>query len=138
VTAAEVLPQPKAIACVTFVDPTSRSVSVRPSDQAGGYTQRLWREAWLAQRRSREAGWPASGAPWIYADVAGAPRAVRGVPSDGGVMVFHWPTGVAGFAQLVSTVVTAIVTVDLSSGQFMSCKFLTNQPGLADAAGVGR
>jgi hypothetical protein len=138
VTAAEALPRPLAVTCVTFVDPASRTVSVRPGDQANGYTQRLWREAWSRQRRSQEAGWPASGAPWLFADVPGRARVTHGVPSEGGVMAFHWPVGSPGFAELVSRPgLLAVVTVDLSSGQFLTCR-LFHRSGPRDAMGVGR
>jgi hypothetical protein len=138
VTATEPLPRPVAIECVVFNDVPTRTLSVRPSDQANGYTKLLWREAWGAQRRSQEAGWPAGGAPWLFADALGARRAVHGLPAEGGVMAFHFPPGAAGYSQLTGRPgLIAVATVDRSSRQFLSCRFL-NRPALADAVGVGR
>jgi hypothetical protein len=125
--AAEVLPRPVAVVCPVFADTLSRTLTVRPGDQVGGYELAIWREAWTAQRRSQEAGWPL-GSSWVWADVPGARRVVHGVPVDGGQMSFTFPVGTAGFAQLVSKPgLYAIVTVDISTRQFLTCRFL-NRP----------
>ena len=125
-TAVEALPRPVAVDGVVFNDVVSRTLSVRLSDQADGYTRLLWQQAWQQQRRSREAGWPPNGAPWVYADVPGAPRVVYGLPAEGGVMSFHFPPGTAGYSELISKPgLVAIVTVDRGTHQFLSCRFLS-------------
>jgi hypothetical protein len=139
VTVEAVVPQPVALECVVFADYAARTLSVRLSDRASGYERQAWLQAWQSQRRSREAGWPVDGAPWLYADVPGARRVAHGLPGDGGVMSFHFPPGAAGYSALISKPgLVAIVTVDRSSQQFLTCRFL-NQPGLRDAVvGVRR
>jgi hypothetical protein len=125
VTATEVMPRPVAVDGVVFHDVLTRTLSVRLSDQADGYTRLLWQQAWQQQRRSQEAGWPLTGAPWIYADVPGAPRVVHGLPAEGGVMSFHFPPGTAGYSELISKPgLVAIVTVDRGAHRFLTCRFL--------------
>jgi hypothetical protein len=128
VTAVEALPRPVAVDGVVFNDVATRTLSVRPSDLANGYTKLLWREAWMKQRRSQEAGWPLGGADWLFCDAPGAPRVVHGLPGDAGVMSFHFPVGTAGYGKLVSKPgLIAIVTIDAGSRQFLTCRFL-NRP----------
>jgi hypothetical protein len=128
VTAVEALPQPQAIDAVVFVDTLTRTLSVRLSDQAGGYERLLWTQAWQALRRAQEAGWPASGAPWVWADVPGARQVVHGEPGEAATLRFTFPVGTPGFAKLVSKPgVVAIATVDRSTHQFLTCRFL-NRP----------
>jgi hypothetical protein len=128
VTAVEALPRPVAVDGVVFHDVLSRTLSVRLSDRASGYERLLWTQAWQRQRRSREAGWPVDGAPWLFADVPGAPRVAHGLPAEGGVMSFHFPVGVAGYSGLISKPgLVAIVTIDRATHQFLSCRFL-NRP----------
>jgi hypothetical protein len=130
VSAVEALPQPQAIDAVVFVDVLTRTLTVRLGDKAGGYERLLWTQAWQALRRSQEAGWPPDGAPWIYADVPGAPRVVHGQAVDGGALSFTFPVGTAGFGQLVSKPgVVAIVTVDRGTHRFLTCRFL-NRPAV--------
>ena len=127
-TAVEALPQPQAIDAVVFSDVLSRTLTVRLPDHASGYERLLWTQAWQQQRRSQEAGWPPNGAPWLYADVPGAPRVVHGQPAEGGVMSFYFPPGTAGYSELISKPgLVAIVTVDRGTHQFLTCRFL-NRP----------
>jgi hypothetical protein len=134
VTETEVLPRPKAATGVVFHDVLTRTLTVRLSDQADGYTRLLWRQAWQQQRRSQEAGWPPNGAPWIYADVPGAPQVVHGQPADGGALSFHFPPGTPGYTELISKPgLVAIVTVDRGTHRFLTCRFL-NRP--AERAGA--
>ena len=138
-TAVEAMPRPLAISAVVFHDFAARILSVRPGDQASGYEKLLWREAWQQQRRSREAGWPPNGAPWVYADVPGAPQVVHGLPAEGGLMAFHFPVGTAGYSELISRPgVIALVTIDRGTHQFLSCRFLHSAGQLRDAVGVTR
>jgi hypothetical protein len=129
VTATEVLPQPQAIDAVVFVDAVSRTLTVRLPDHASGYERLLWTQAWQQLRRAWEAGWPADGAPWVFADLPGARRVVHGQPAEGGTLRFTFPPGTPGFAKLISKPgVVGIVTVDRSTQWFLSCRFL-NRPG---------
>ena len=127
-TAVEALPQPQAIDAVVFVDAVSRTLTARLSDQAGGYERLLWTQAWQQLRRAQEAGWPANGAPWVFADLPGARQVVHGQPGEGGTLQFTFPPGTPGFAELISKPgVVAIVTVDRSTQRFLTCRFL-NRP----------
>jgi hypothetical protein len=124
VTATEVLPQPVAVDAVVFSDVATRTLTVRLPDAASGYTKLLWTQAWQAQRRAEQAGWPLDGAPWLYADVPGTPRVVHGLPAEGGVMTFHFPPGTAGYSQLISKPgLVAVATIDRSTFQFLTCRF---------------
>jgi hypothetical protein len=125
VTAVEALPQPQAIDAVVFVDAVSRTLTARLPDQAGGYERLLWTQAWQALRRAQEAGWPADGAPWVYADLPGARQVVHGQPGEAGSLLFSFPPGTPGFAELISRPgVVAIVTVDRGAQRFLACRFL--------------
>jgi hypothetical protein len=128
VTAVEALPQPQAVDAVVFVDAVERTLTARLRDQAGGYERLLWTQAWQALRRAWEAGWPANGAPWVFADVPGARQVVHGLPTEGGTLQFSFPPGTPGFAELISKPgVVAVVTVDRGTQRFLACRFL-NRP----------
>ena len=127
-TAAEALPQPVAVDGVVFNDVLSRTLTVRLSDQADGFTRLLWQRAWRQQRRAQEAGWPVNGARWVYADVPGARQVVHGQPGEGGTLQFTFPPGTAGYSKLISKPgVVAVVTVDRGTHRFLTCRFL-NRP----------
>jgi hypothetical protein len=137
VTAAEVLPEPRAVTCPVFVDSERRVLTVRLPDQAGGYERHLWIQAWQQLRRAQEAGWPVGGPGPVPADVP-AGRLVHGLPVDGAQLAFSFPVGTPGFAELVSKPgVTAVVTLDRSRLEFLRCRFLT-PAGRRDAAAVRR
>jgi hypothetical protein len=122
--ASEVLPQPQAIPAVVFVDTLTRTLTARLPDKASGYERLLWVQGWQALRRAEQAGWPPGEAPWVLADVPGAPRVVHGVPVDGAALSFTFPVGVAGFGNLVGKPgVVAIATVDTGTHWFLNCKF---------------
>jgi hypothetical protein len=128
VTAAEtVLPSPLAIAAVVFADPVSRVVTVRLPDQVGSYERMLWIQAWQRLRRAQESGWPPGGPGPVWADLPGARQVARGLPVDGAQLAFSFPVGTRGFAALVGEPVTAVVTVDRGTHQFMTCRFLSNR-----------
>ena len=127
-TAAEVLPQPKACTGVVFNDIATRTLTVRLSDEADGFTRLLWQQGWQQQRRAQEAGWPSSGAPWVWASAPGHPRVVHGLPGEGGVLSFHFPPGTAGYSELIGKPgLVAIVTVDRGTHHILGVKFL-NRP----------
>ena len=102
---------------------------MRQAEPASGYERLLWTQAWQQLRRVHEAGWPADGAPWVYADAPGSHRVVHGVPETGGTLSFHWPVGTAGFGELVGRPgLYAIATVDIATHYFSTVKFL-HRPG---------
>jgi hypothetical protein len=129
VTATEVMPRPKALTAAVFTDTLSRTLTVRQAEPASGYESSLWRSAWQALRRAYEAGWPAGGAPWVFADAPKSYRVIHGIPVEGGQLSFTWPVGSAGFGELVGRPgLYAIATVDISSHYFSTVKFL-HRPG---------
>jgi hypothetical protein len=126
----EVMPQPIAVDGVVFNDPAARTLHVRLPDQASGYTKLLWQQGWQQLRRAEEAGWPANGAPWVWADAPGAYRVVHGGPGEGGTLKFHFPPGTAGYTELVGKPgLVAIVTLDRGTHRVLGCRFL-NRPGV--------
>jgi hypothetical protein len=56
VFATEKVPQPLTVDGVVFNDPATRTLHVRLSDQASGYTRLLWQQGWQALRRAEESG----------------------------------------------------------------------------------
>jgi hypothetical protein len=125
VTAAEALPQPQAIDGVVWIDAVERVLTVRLPDQVGGYEKFLWTQGWQQLRRAQEAGWPPDAAPWVFADLPGAPQVAHAQPGEGGTLRFAVPPGTPGFAKLVSRPgVVAILTIDRGSQRFLSCRFL--------------
>jgi hypothetical protein len=121
----EVLPQPVAVDAVVFTDPVARTLTVRLPDSASGYDRLSWAQAWQAQRRAQEAGWPRSGAPWVWADVPGHRQVAHGLPGDGGVLSFHFPPGTAGYSELIGRPgLVAIAVLDRASHHFLNVKFL--------------
>jgi hypothetical protein len=45
-------------------------------------------------------------------------------PADFQMLTVHFPVGTAGFSELISKAVVAIVVIDRNSGRFLSVKFL--------------
>ena len=121
----EVVPQPVAVDGVVFNDVATRTLTVRLPDNASGYTKLLWQQGWQQLRRAEEAGWPSSGAPWVYASTPSANRVVHGLPVVGGQLAFHFPAGTAGYTELISKPgVVAIAVLDRGTHRFLSVKFL--------------
>jgi hypothetical protein len=121
----EVLPQPAAVDGVVFHDPATRTLHVRLSDQANGYTKLLWQQGWQMLCRAEEAGWPRRGAPWVWASTPGAYQVVHGLPGDGGTLKFHFPPGTAAYSELVGKPgLVAIATIDRGTHHILSVKFL--------------
>ena len=118
-TAAEVMPRPKAITASVWIDAVGRTLTVRLPDQAGGYESAAWRQAWSALRQAYAAGWPLGGAPWI------SYGGIHSVPVDGGALSFTWPIGSPGFAELVARPgLYAIAVVDVNTMRFAAVRFL--------------
>jgi hypothetical protein len=121
------LPQPLAADGVVFNDVISRTLTVRLSDQANGYTRLLWREGWQALRRAQESGWRRD-VPDVWASAPGAYRVAHGVPGEGGTLRFHFPARTAAYTELIGRPgLAAIVTMDRSSHHILSVK-LINRP----------
>jgi hypothetical protein len=119
------MPRPKALTAAVFADVLSRTATVRQAEPASGYERLLWTQAWQQLRRAHEAGWPAGGAPWVFAEAPKSYRAIHGIPADGGQLSFTWPVGSPGFAELVGRPgLYALATVDMSSHFFSAVKFL--------------
>lgn len=124
----DVLPQPVAVDGVVFNEAGSRTLYVRLPDTATGYTKLLWQAGWQQLRRAEEAGWPTSGAPWVWASTPTASKVVHGGAGEAGTLRFHWPVGTAGYSELVSRPgLVAIATLDRNSHRFLSVKFLHRQ-----------
>ena len=120
----EVLPRPTSAVGVVDHDPVGRILVVRLSERETGYSRLLWREGWTALRRSQQAGWPADGAPWVWANLPGARQVTHGQPADGLALSFAFPPGVAGYSQLISRPgLTAIIIMDASSRRILSVTF---------------
>ena len=129
-TAAERLPDPVAVVGSVVVDTGARSVVVRPPDAMSGRDRRLWAEAWRRQRRSERAGWPLGLASPVFGRLPGGDQEVRSRPAEGEALVFDVPKGVRGFAALAGRPrVSAIVVVDRSTGDFVSCRFRDTELG---------
>lgn len=119
-----VIPQPVAADGVVFHDAATRTLHVRLSDQANGYTRLLWKQGWQALRQAEQAGWR-NRVPDVWASAPGAHRVVHGLPAEGGALAFHFPTGIAAYSELISKPgLIAIVTVDRGTHHILSCRFL--------------
>jgi hypothetical protein len=68
--ATERLPSPLAADGVVFNDPATRTLTVRLSDAASGYTPLLWRQGLQRLAAAAETGWR-RGAPTVWANGAG-------------------------------------------------------------------
>jgi hypothetical protein len=129
VTTVTEVPRPVAVDAVVFNDVATRTLSVRLSDQADGFTRLLWQQGWQQQRRAQEAGWPANGARWVWADAPGHRQVAHGLPTEGGVMSFTFPPGATAYSELVGKPgLTAIAVLDRGTHRFLNVKFLNRPP----------
>ena len=132
----EALPRPTSAVGVVDHDPVGRVLVVRLSEVEGGYSRLLWREGWTALRQASEAGWPADGAAWVWANLPGARQVVHSQPADGLALSFHFPPGTPGYSQLISRPgLTAIIIMDASSRRMLSVTFRSG-PGGGDRLGA--
>jgi hypothetical protein len=129
-TAATVpVPQPLAADGVVFNDPATRTLTVRLSEAASGYTRLLWRQGWQALRQAQEGGYR-SRVPQVWAHGAGRREIAHGQPADGGALTFTFYSGNDAYSKLVSKPgLVAIVTVDRGTHHILGVKFLNR--GLA-------
>jgi hypothetical protein len=123
VQARERLPQPYAITAAVSNDVLSRTLVVRLPETEVGYSRLLWRGAFAAYSRAEESGWSGGTAP-LWASALGADRLAYAMPGDLQTLKFHFPPGVAAYASLISKPVAAIVTIDRSTSQFRTVRFL--------------
>jgi len=120
--ARETLPQPHQAVCVASNDLASRTVTVRLSDLANGYTKMLWREAWRVLRLAEEAG-SVSLHPTVWTSAPGvykAAYAVTGDPVFGGLLKFSFPKGEQSYAELISKPLAASAWIDKSTNRFIN------------------
>jgi hypothetical protein len=123
-TATTPVPQPLAVDGVVFNDTATRTLHVRLSDQANGYTRLLWQQGWQALRRAEESGYT-SAVPMVWASAPGAYQIAHGLPGEAGTLKFHFPPGVAAYSELISKPgLTAIVTVDRGTHHILGVRFL--------------
>jgi hypothetical protein len=124
VTAATVpVPQPLAADGMVFIDPATRTLTVRPSDTASGYTRLLWKQGWQALRQAQESGYR-SGVPDVWASAPGARQIAHGVPGEGGTLKFTFHTSQPAYSELVNKPgLSAIITVDRGTSRILGVKF---------------
>ena len=123
--ATETIPQPMVLEAVVITDALASSVGVRLPETAGGGERHQWRQAHNAMRQAVENGW--ANHPYVYASTPSASDAVHMQPANFSMLTAHFPVGVAGFSELVSKPVYALVSVDRNSGRFVKVSFL-NRP----------
>jgi hypothetical protein len=102
--ATEKLPQPHEAICVVSNDLASRTLTVRLSDLANGYTRLLWKEAFRALRRSEEVGMRDSH-PTVWASTPQAyqvAHATAGNTDFGGMLKFVFPPSEQAYTKLIS------------------------------------
>lgn len=124
-TATTKLPDPVAADGVVFNDPATRTLHVRLSEQANGYTRLLWQQGWQALRQAEQSGWRRSGVPDVWASTPTARQIVHGLPGEGGTLTFHFHPGVTEYSQLISKPgLAAIVTVDRGTHHILGAMFV--------------
>jgi hypothetical protein len=126
------LPRPIAITGAVENDVATRTLIVRRPKEIGGSQSLLWREAHQALQRARDRGWQATNLPvWevnrdliLYCDTPGHSKVVHATPGENLSLLFHFPTGVTAYSELVSKPMWAIVVADADTRRFLSVKFL--------------
>jgi hypothetical protein len=123
--AVERIPQPHEAVGVVSNDLANRTLIVKLSDQANGYTKLLWKEAFQALRLSEQVGWRDS-APTVWASTPDAyqvSHAVTGDAAFGGMLKFTFPHGESAYSKLISKPVTASVWIDRSRNRYINVNF---------------
>ena len=124
VEATSTAPQPQAINGVVINDFPSRTLFVRLPDNSIGPGRVAWRRSYEALRQAEESGYQ-SRVPDLWAATKTADRVAHGFTADGLMLKFHFPVGNSAYSELLlKSRLTAIVTVDRSSGYFLRCLFL--------------
>jgi hypothetical protein len=85
--------RPHAVSGVVYNDVASRTLFVRLPDAASGHDRSLWRQAYQRLVAAEQAGWPYSGAPWVWAHAPGKRDIAHGLPGDAATIKFHFAPG---------------------------------------------
>lgn len=119
----ERLPQPHEAIGVVSNEVASRTLTVRLSDVANGYTKLLWRESFQALRRSEESGLRSSH-PTAWASTPQADQVAYTTAGDaifGGLLQFKFRPGEQAYVDLISKPgLTASVWIDRSRNRFIT------------------
>jgi hypothetical protein len=119
----EKLPAPIAIDGVVVADVVARTLGVRLSETASGYQRLWWKQAHQQLKAAVESGWARH--PFVWASTPTAYQVAHVQPADFAMLQVTFPVGTAGYSELISRPgLYAIVTVDRSSGRFLTVKFL--------------
>jgi hypothetical protein len=128
--ARERLPQPHEATGVVSNDVSNRTLTVKLSDQANGYTKLLWREAFRALRSSEEGGWRNSHST-VYASTPQAyqvAHATAGNADFGGMLKFAFSPSEQAYTKLIgSPGLTATVWIDRERHRFINVNFKHRQ-----------
>jgi hypothetical protein len=125
--APERIPQPHEAVAVVSNDLATRTLTVRLSDLANGYTRLLWQQAWRSLRAAEESRARVS---TVWASTPTAYQVAFAVVGDaafGGQLKFAFRPGEQSYSQLISKPVTATVWIDLSRHRFINCVFKNRQ-----------
>ncbi|HEY6688335.1 MAG TPA: hypothetical protein VI094_19245 [Propionibacteriaceae bacterium] len=126
VRAQERVPAPVVVDGTADIDIPSRTLAVRVSERESGYNRLWWREAHTALKAAEESGWRSHRA--VYASAPGASDVAHATPGDYGMLLVRFQSGMQAFAELVGKPgLSALVSIDRSSGRFMGVRFL-NRP----------
>ena len=121
--ATERVPAPHAVYGVVITDVLARTLGVRLSEKANGYSRMWWRTAHTALKAAVENGW--ANHPYVYASIPGARQVAHVQPADFLMLSVHFPIGKPGFSELVSKPgLYAIATIDRNPGRFLNLRFL--------------
>jgi hypothetical protein len=125
--AREVIPQPLVLDAVVITDPSTRSVAVRLPETASGGDRMWWKTAHTALRVAQETGW--RNHSFVWGSTPSASDVVHMQPADFQMLTATFPVGTAGFSDLVSKPVYALVTIDRNKGRFTRVSFLHGRKG---------
>jgi hypothetical protein len=127
--ARERLPSPMVMDGIVTIDNWQRNLIVSRPQTLSGYERLSWRTAHGAMVRAEQSGWR-SAVPHVWAHGVGQTDIAYGVPGDNLTLKFHFPAGVEAYRELVSQPgLTALVTMDRSTGWFTRVKFLHGRKG---------
>jgi hypothetical protein len=118
----ETVPSPLVLEAVVITDPSTRSVAVRLPETAGGGQRMWWRTAHTALKAAVENGWRSH--PFVWANTPSVSDVVHMQPADFLMLSAHFPIGTAGYSELISKPVYALVSIDRSKGRFTRVSFL--------------
>ena len=121
----ETIPSPLVLEGVVITDVLARSVAVRLPTTAGGGYRMWWRTAHTAMKAAVENGW--ANHRYVWASTPSVSDAVHMQPADFLMLSATFPIGVAGFSELISKPVYALVSIDRNKGRFTRVSFL-NRP----------